>query len=925
MTRTGEETATATPAEGGPVARDGWRRPLAEPFMLRLAGLPVRAVDGLRGAAGARWADEVLAAQERLAELGRSLSDPLAQVVGATEDEAVRREVLRLRRAVFNNRPPADPAAAPALAERVGGRAGTLLAAWLADRARLEELLAGGPRTLADDLAGSRAALKALAADERLRDGLLLASPALDAQLDGYLRDDGRLAAKRVRKIERSLLAYLYRTACKTSPFSTFTGVALGAFRPREGAAGRIEVAEEWSSHPRLNVVVLWRLAQVIAEDPERLGDLPVELASGFDLDDERVRYVRRSMTPGDDEAAVSFDAAQDRLFFLRRHGVLDSLIALFGTRPVIRHRELADWLCAEHGAKPDDAQRYLAALTHLGMVRPAGLHPQVHSPDPVREFQGALRAVGRPWADKAADGLDGVTARVDGYPAAPLAARRELLEGLRGELRSLLAALDAPEATLPRALLYEDTRAAREEVVADAGYWRELATGPLNSLGRILPAFDVSLPQRLTLKGFFLARFGRGGRCEDVLKFVHDFHEDIFDQYLRFTAQRPATGGEDGYPAEENWLGLPQLTALDQAREAFADRMRQAWERRDPQDEEIRLTDADIDAVADRLRPLTGGFDPVSHFLQLADRPGDPLMVLNGSFGGLSFPFTRFTHCFDGGEGPDLTGLLTGQLRRAQPGEAVFAEVTAGAATTNLNLHGRMTEYQILCPGETTSAPPQARIHLDDLYVEHDPDQDRLVVRSRRLGREVVPLYLGYLVPMVLPEIPRTLLLLSPTSKATLRPWTGVPARQAVDGVTTRPRVRLGPLVLARRSWSVPAGALPVAAAGTGDAERYLGWRRWQRAHRVPGRVFARVHRDADGSGGWSGGSKPHYVDFDSPLSLNALEGLLGEGAAHVVLEEMLPAQEELTVRTGRGEHVAELAVEIIPNAADTGRNGED
>lgn len=900
-------------------------RPLARPFMLRLSGLPVEAVRGLRAERAQEWARAVLDAEERLRELGEELSDPLGELVGGNADDRMRREVLKLRRAVFNNRRVADPGAALELAREIGGLTGATLAQWLADRVALEELLHRGPGLLAEELAATRTALRALAGEDHVRKGLLLASPALDAQLDGYLASGGAGQAKKVRKIERSLLAYLYRTACKTSPFSTFTGVALGGFGAA-GAGAAMAVEEEWSSHARLNVVVLWRLAQVVADDAARRDDLPVELASGWDLDDERVRYVRRSMTPGDDEATVSFDAAQDRLFFLRRRGVLDSMLELFGERPVLRHAELAAWLCERHGAAPAEAERYLSALTQLGMVRLSGLYPQVHSPDPLRDFQGALRAVGRAWSDKAAAALDGAIAAIDGYPAADVAARRALLGTLRSELSAFLGVLDAPEATLPRTLLYEDARAAREEVAADGAFWGEVALPPLNALNRVLPAFDVSLPQRLTLKGFFLARFGHGGRCEDVLKLVHDFHEDIFDQYLRFTSGKESVDEETGYAAEENWLGVPQLGALDRARALFVERMRQVWRARDPHAPEIVIGEADLAPVADELGALSGGFDPVSHFLQLADRPGDPLVVLNGSFGGLSFPFTRFTHTYDGEQGPDLTGVLREQLRAVQPRGAVFAEVTAGEATTNLNLHGHMTDYQILCPGETSSAPPEAHIHLDDLYVEHDGAADRLVLRSRRLGVEVVPLYLGYLVPMVLPEIPRTLLLLSPTSKATVRPWVGVPSGEAVDGVTSRPRLRLGPLVLSRRSWSVPAQALPVFEPGTDDAGRFLTWQRWRREHALPERVFARVHAGA--AGGWGGGSKPHYVDFASPLSLGALEGLLGEGAARVVLEETLPAEDELPVRTARGRHVAELAAEIIPvppRGADSARNTEN
>lgn len=912
------------------MTRSTWERPLADAFMLRLAGLPVDAVHGLRSPDSVRWAEEVLDVEDRLRGLAARLSDGLAVVVGAAEEEPARRRALRLRRAVFNNRVPQDPSAVAALASEVGGETGALLDAWLADRLRLEQALARGPELLAGELAAGSAALRSAAADERLRKGLLLASAALDGQLDAYLAAGAGLSAKRTRKIERSLLAYLYRTACKTSPFSTFTGVALGAFRPDADASGvRLEVAEEWSSHPRLNVVVVWRLAEAVAEDPERRGDLWVEPASGWDLDDERVRYVQRSMTPGDDAAAVSFDAAQDRLFYLRRRGVLDSMLALFDERSKVAHRDLVGWLCAEHGAGAADAERYLAAMLRLGMVQMSGLHPAVHSPDPLRAFQGSLRALDRPWAARAADRLEAAVGCVDAYAAARLPRRRELLAELRAELQSFLGSLDATEATLPRTLLYEDTRAAAAEVVADPGPWQALAQPPLAALARILPAFDVSLPQRLTLKGFFLARYGHGARCEDLLKLVHDFHEDVFDQYLSFTAQRPAADPEQGHPAEENWLGLPELTALDRARALFVGRMREAWERGGPQAEEIVLDDADIEPVADELAPLGGSFDPQSHFLQLADRSGrggGPLLVLNGSFGGLSFPFTRFTHCFEQGQGPDLVGQLREQLRAAQPPGAIFAEVTAGSATTNLNLHSRLTEYQILCPGETTSAPPSARILLDDLFVEHDPGEDRLVVRSRRLDREVIPIYLGYLVPMVLPEIPRTLLLLSPTSKATVRLWTGVPPGPAVDGVTARPRVRLGALVLGRRSWTAPAASLPVAAPGGGDAQRFLDWRRWRRAHGVPAQVFARVQpHPADGSGAWGGGSKPHYVDFDSPLSLHALEGLLGEDAGRLVLEEALPAEDELHVRTDRGRHVAELAVELVPRRPGTVQKTEN
>ncbi|MFJ4007444.1 lantibiotic dehydratase [Streptomyces sp. NPDC090023] len=883
---------------------------LHDRFMLRVAGLPAETVEVLRAPETADWAARTAAEEDRLRALGARLSDPLSAAVGGTEDAALRRRLLALRRQVFNNRLPADLPAARDLASGLDGDTGADLTAWLDARLRWEELRAEGETVLGGALARTRAALRGLTLDDRLRRGLLLASPTLEERLDAFAADPNPAPGKRARKMERSLLSYLYRTACKTSPFSTLTGVALGGFT--EGG-DLTEVGDAWTSHPRLNVVVLSRLAELIVADPARRADLPVAPASGWKLDDDRVRYVRRAVTAGDDSAPVSFDAAQDRLFFLRRQGALDGMLTLLrDTEGTLTHGDLRRWLATTTGAGEEEAGHYLAALRDLGMLQLPSLDTSVHSADPLRAFQRALRGLGVAWADTVAARLDGPAEAVARYGAADVPTRRALLAGLRTELGSLQLDLGAGRPVLPQTLLYEDVSAGTTS--APLAQWAEPVVAPLRSIGRVLPAFDVALPQRLTLKGFFVARYGRGGRCEDLLRLVHDFHEDIFRQYLQFTAAKDGYLPDGSHAPEENWLGVPEITAVDRARATLTARMRERWAELPDDTDEFVLDDATVDEMADALGTAAPVFRPQSHFLQLARRDDGPLAVLNNSYGGLCFPFTRFTHCFDGSDG--LTGALREGLRSVPPPGAVLAEVTAGAATTNLNLHGRLTDYEIVCPGETSTAPEEARLHLDDLYAVHDETEDRLLLRSRRLDREVVPVYLGYLVPMVLPEIPRTLLLFSPTSRSVPDVWRGVPTGEAEDGVTRRPRVRHHALVLQRRSWTAADGHLPLRAPGTADADWYLGWHRWRVRHGLPARVFATVHEEtADGQGAaWFGGSKPQYVDFESPLSLTALEGLLAGKRARTVFEEMLPAEDELHVTSPRGRHVAELAVELLP-----------
>ncbi|WP_262387305.1 lantibiotic dehydratase family protein [Streptomyces sp. TRM49041] len=894
------------------------------PFMLRVAGLPVETVRELRCPDSRRWADDVLATREELGAAGAALGELLHPLVGRSADDGERRRLLKLRRDVFNNRlpPAADADAAQALVAGLDPAVGGALADWLAARRRLTARTAEGAALLAAETARSRAALCRLAGEERLRKGLLLASPTLDAQLDAYVwktaaAPDAR-PDKRRRKIERSLLSYLYRTACKTSPFSTFTGVVPGEFTDRTAQGLEARIAQEWTGHARLNVVALRRLAEALVADPARRADLPVSLASGWGRDDDRVRYVRRWVTAGDDDTAVTFDAVKDRLFFLRRSGTLERLLGLFEEREVVRFGELTEWLAADRGAGEEECALYLQALLDVGMVQVPCLRTEVHDTDPLRAFQASLRDLGRPWADALAGRLDAAVSCVDRFGAADPAERRALLDELRAELRAVQEMLGAAgQARVPQTVLYEDAAAGSGTALGRAA-WAERVAGPLGEVERILPAFDLTLPQRITFKGFFIARYGLGGRCDDLLKLVHEFHEDFFDQYMTFTVGHTSFDADGRYVPEVNWLGLPQLKALDSARETFAARMRALWEGREG--DEIVVGGDLIDAVAAELAPVAPDFLPMSHHLQLAADRGHgsgtgPLAVLNRSYGGLSFPFSRFTHCFDGVE-----DRLLRRAEEIRPEGAVFAEVTGGPVTSNLNLHGRLTEYEIVCPGERGTLEPEFRIPLDDLFIEHDVDADRLVLRSVRLGREVIPVYLGYLVPLALPELPRTLLLLSPTSMAPLNVWGGVPEGEPDRGVTTRPRVRHGSVVLSRRSWSCPAARLPLAAPGVPDADRFLGWHRFRRAHGLPDRVFATL---SDSGARGATGAKPQYVDFDSALSLSAFEALIRTDRARVVFRETLPDENALHTVSDRGRHVAELAVETLVSTRTTGRDG--
>jgi hypothetical protein len=897
--------------------------------MLRVAGLPFDVVDTQRAPRSLEWADAVLDGDHELCVAGATLSDLLHAAIADVGDEPGRRALLTVRRSVFNNKRPADPdGALLMLAARPDAHAA--LAGWLAARTRWEHLCDQGPELLREETEAARARLRELAVTPHLRQGLLLASPSLDTALENLLRKNGSAPDKRDRRTERALLDYLTRVATKTSPFSTFTGLAVGEFtdkgadaaaEPQTSPGGLFDqqVPAAWDSYPRVNVSALARLAELIMDVDELRDDLPVTLTAGWQAQADRVRYVRHSTFHGDTEAAVSFDRVRDDVFFLRNSAALHNAFDLLEHVPDLRYGEFVERLALASGAPRTDCDQYARKLMALGLLRVPALRIDSHHEDPLRDLAGRLRSLNRPWAAALARRLERVADQVDGYARADLPRRRTALADVRTEFEAAHADLGRPGEPVIRTLVYEDVRMGDAVLGCDRAAFSEQVARPLRALGTVLPVFDSMLAHKITLRGYFLARYGPGGRCEDLVAFVHEFHEDMYGEYLKATRERRAFDDDGRYVPQDNWLRLPEIEALDDARRGLAEHMRDLW-RDGAGAPEVELGDEAVAAAAARIAPLAGMLRPEGHLVQLgraaagAGRDGAPLAVLNSSFGGPSFPFSRFTHCFadlpgDGGGCGDgghdgLAGRLRRHHREVTAAGAVFGEIVGAAVTTNLNLHGQLTDYQIVCPDEHSSLPPGARIPLEDLYAVHDPSANRVLLRSCRLGREVVPVYLGYLLPMALPDIPRTLLLFSPYSLVNVDLWDGVPEAETADGIAARPRVRYRNVVVHRRRWTLRAEALPAHQPGATETERLLDWRRWQRRNGLPDRIFGRF--DADGYH-----PKPHYADLASPACLALLDARAKE-SGQIRFEEMTPAPEELYVTSPDGSHVAELAIEI-------------
>jgi hypothetical protein len=375
-------------------------------FMLRIGGVAYDQVVPLRCPELTAWSAEVLAAEAALDASKGAIADSLQAVVSRVDD-GLRRHLLAIRRDVFNRRLPKARGHLAAVTAVLDDTDAAALTDWIDRRDAYERMLRSGAVLLADELDRNRKHLRELAGNDVLRDGIVLASPSLDGFVDGYRNAGQGALSKRLRNVERTLLQYVFRTACKTSPFSTLTTVALG----RYGAAGGELLAVPHDLGParsftRLNLASLGWLRDAILDDPTLRADLPVQVVGGWQVQEDRIRYVRRTRRAGDEESVVNLDTVEEKLFYLSEGQILREILRLAGSS--IRFGDLAEVL---HAAEPDrrsreDVNLFLVLLLRLGFLVVPAFLLDVHHTDPVGAFTDALRGLRRPWADRLADRL---------------------------------------------------------------------------------------------------------------------------------------------------------------------------------------------------------------------------------------------------------------------------------------------------------------------------------------------------------------------------------------------------------------------------------------------------------------------------------------------------------------------------------------
>ncbi|BDU72783.1 lantibiotic dehydratase [Mesoterricola silvestris] len=692
--------------------------------------------------------------------------------------------------------------------------------------------------------AWTREHLAAAVRRPEIREALFLASPDLDTALDPWLRGD--LPEARAQRVDQSLVRYLTRMGSRSTPFGLFAGCGVGAWGPVSDL--RVPPLAQCVRRTRLDNDYLAALVADLERNPEVRGLLTWRPNTSLHLAAGRWHYAEPRLGAG--------EGREYHLVALEPTGHLDKALACAAGGAGLG--SLAGVLAQAVEVEPGEASGFLDELVE-GRILTSDLEPAVTGEEPLQALAGHLKAQGgtRPLGER----LERIVTELGELDEAGAGAAPGRYRALARELEALAVPAD------PRRLFQVDLHKPSEELHLGPEVRRALEEA-VERLRLITPHRRESPLDRF--RDAFRERYGT--RAVPLLEALDA------EAGIGFGPKPPP--GLDGSPLLQ---GLP-FQAAAQADPPFTARDRHILKRLHflGNAPEWALDDADLAILGEPgPRPFPATFSALAALASPSPEAlarGD-FQVLMESYSGPSGAQLLGRFCLGD---PRLASRVEELLRveEARRPEAVFAEIVhqPDGRIGNIIARPRLRAFEIPFLG-SSGAPLDHQIPPADLTLALEGD--RLVLRSIRLGREVVPrMATAHNYAQGLPVFRFLAHLQEQDGRA--GGWTWGP----LEALPFLPRVTRGRHVLCRARWRVEARELEAGGLQALRAPR-----------RLPRHV---VLEDADST---------LWVDLDDPLRAATLEHIVASRPSFTLVEAF-PGPEELAAAGPEGRYFHELVI---------------
>ena len=215
-----------------------------------------------------------------------------------------------------------------------------------------------------------------------------------------------------------------------------------------------------------------------------------------------------------------------------------------------------------------------------------------------------------------------------------------------------------------------------------------------------------------------------------------------------------------------------------------------------------------------------------------------------------------------------------------------------------DLQVHPPIMSRCLSYPGQSSGPDHSNEMLWSSLAVEYRPEWRRVILVEKASGKVIVPLHFGAIAPAFFPPLYRFLSTFGPCFAPDLPLLDLLEGGVPVDARAVPrayPRITHGPVTLLRKTWCVPADALP-RVDRMRAFERFRALRSWAYELGLPRRVFVTPMLSTEvlqrgPANHWSRRlRKPFFVDWDSDCCHELFFRFVKGATGTIAISEMLP-----------------------------------
>lgn len=868
--------------------------------MIRISGGPFEKLETLNLTDSIHIIDNIIDCKQKLAPLEHTISDELYHIIPRQQDPTLQNLMVKVRRDIFNERNIStekisrlSPHLPAPLAEQIENY--RLL------KEEINRLWTDGETLFPKEVTAARGKLKTRAMDEEFRKGLLLGSQSLYKRIPGYIeKDPSARMKKKDFQIERGIARYFSRMHGKTSPFSTFTNLAVGKITPAPETPETPETPEiprppfpkdpvspivrlkqhekpRVIYHIRLNNYLYNYLKVLLTKNPNIYRYLLVRPNPTIQKHEDHYLYLTNS---NNIEAFQRIPANPALEVFLYLTSEKKQGLVYKNMLQAIIDNEYID-------APLADLEAFVNQLIEYGFLE-FDLGVSGIDPDWDKELHKKLGCLGQelPLIKELLDTLISVRQLSRQYGSGNCEERTRILEEAYRQFRVICMKLHedaglpederkSPEE--PRRTPEEKKKPAEEEEdKEESGESGEIAEEdlPFKQFGNTFFNFT---PEKMFYEDTSLdiepeldeRQFLEFADClhqllQKMTRFEGHFDERqkmlyyFVNKYGEKASVDLLTFYEDYYreykkPEALELPELPSIPAIERRQEKnkqwteqFKTLVEKSVNKEDPA-ETVRLYFHHLEQTEAALAEKTpqserdcsyGSF--VQFFAAKDDQGRERLMgALNASLPGFGKMVSRFLHIFDAGVTNDIRAWNRSLLTE----DRLLSE-DSDASFFNANLHPPLMPHEIHIPNGQQSLPPENRIPITELQVKVDDAGSGLQLLHTPTRKRAYVFDLGFqghkgrsqLFQLLEKFTLTEYLFCYPMLNAVNTFYTPAAARK----IRAIPRIVYEDrIVLQRGTWYIPNELLPLRQPGETDWAWFVRVNEWRRQMGIPGEVF--------------------------------------------------------------------------------------